>query len=90
MEKQTHTPGPWKFTRLPHQFAIYREDGSGQAIATVTREEHARLIAAAPELLAALQMSQTALRLALDGFMPDNVAKLIDINAAAIAKAEGR
>ena len=88
MEKQTHTPGPWKFTRLPHQFAIYREDGSGQAIATVTREEHARLIAAAPELLAALKEARRALIAADDGYGAYDTE--IDAATDIIAKAEGR
>lgn len=59
-----HTPGPWEVHRLPQgdfsepSIAIYG-DGGRRAVALIhsaTRAEaNARLIAAAPELLAALE-----------------------------------
>lgn len=53
-----HTPGPWasKLTSKTHnQYAVYKEDGDGRDIATVrTGKLDAQLIAAAPDLLYAL------------------------------------
>jgi len=64
----THTPGPWycKPTAGDHDFLIYPE-GPGNAIAIVRDfdEANARLIAAAPELLAACEVAQDALMAAL-------------------------
>jgi|GEM_PF-2598626 len=60
MNTPAHTPAPWGFSpgSSPHnQAQIYCED-TGATIAITYADEHAataRLIAAAPELLAALQ-----------------------------------
>ena len=64
--KTTHTPGPWhcKIAKLDEQWNGYpglvfgrtRDDGTDYAaIAKCSNREDARLIAAAPELLAALE-----------------------------------
>ena len=64
----THTPGPWNFAKsdIDGRYSIYGNgplaycgdtgavDGDGEA--------NARLIAAAPDLLAALQTAENALR----------------------------
>lgn len=56
----SHTPGPWEIARSPHGRTIYEigpckpEEYAGAAWLSVS-EEDARLIAAAPELLDALQ-----------------------------------
>jgi hypothetical protein len=57
---------------------------STQTVATgpAAQEANARLVAAAPELLAALKA-------ALDDFGPDFAGPTIDMMRAAIAKAEG-
>lgn len=55
---QGHTPGPWthKATAGDHDFAVYPE-ATGRDVALVRdfNEANARLIAAAPEMLEALQ-----------------------------------
>lgn len=54
-----HTPGPWK--AIPHGSRIYGPDGYELAATsyewqrTSTTEANARLIAAAPDMLAVLQ-----------------------------------
>lgn len=56
--KAQHTPGPWmyKATAGHHDFAVYPE-ATGRDVALVrdADEANARLIAAAPELLAAVR-----------------------------------
>lgn len=66
MTEQKHTPGPWSYHRSLHNRSIngaYINASDGSRIATVSRnadrhidekEANARLIAAAPDLLAAL------------------------------------
>lgn len=94
-DKGKHTPGPWKVGRLPLRLEvdenpiplIYTHDG-GLEIAQVRtsapepgeREANARLIAAAPDLLAACKA-------ALDMGDEFEAEKMI---RAAIAKAEGK
>jgi hypothetical protein len=86
------TPGPWKAEideQVPERGAVYVEGPQGwlnQAVADCgfndveTDEANARLIAAAPELLAALQM---VMSLYGDGFAADAQAYA----RAALAKA---
>lgn len=87
-----HTPGPWYWSDnvpdFPKNYCII-VDADGFTIAEPSRmsEADAHLIAAAPELLAALQMvnriwshDQTA------NFAPDSPAAIV---RAAIAKATG-
>lgn len=103
-EKTTHTPGPWQ------QRTLIVQDQNGEVIAHCTRWEHgtpmpyvaeanARLIAAAPDLLAALKdVEFTAMRLGLtrgdadDQQWADALLAHFDalkVARAAIAKAEG-
>ena len=92
----THTPGPWEIRRvgiakdLPvvtsaeHDVCEMRYNTNGR----LRLENNARLIAAAPELLAALK----GLTRALDGVQPSGPVYLsiteIDAIRAAISKAE--
>ena len=59
MKTHTHTSGPWHLGRRAGNPAIYGKDGTevAEILHGLTDEwrENARLIAAAPEMLAALQ-----------------------------------
>jgi phage tail protein X len=84
----THTPGPWTYQASAgdHDWLVYSENSDARDIAIVRRfhEANAALIAAAPDLLAALQ--------AIMGD-PDAVDHILHLDAvaadAAIAKATG-
>lgn len=66
MSKTQHTPGPWRAVELSHGHMdppIRADDGDGRTVARVTGScdgptlvANARLIAAAPKLLAALEL----------------------------------
>jgi hypothetical protein len=92
-----HTPGPWIWSA---GLSIWRESDS-QIVSSVacdsvfnpTEEEvsNARLIAAAPDLLAALEIAEGRL-MCIDAQKLDTVARnddVIDRIRAAIAKAKG-
>ena len=93
VDEQSHTPGPWWVERRVGDAlqvnAEHRGKGSSYCIASVNHWEgpidhaNARLIAAAPDLLAACKR--------LSGVIT-NYVTLADVDAlnAAIAKAEGR
>jgi hypothetical protein len=87
MEKQTHTPGPW-FVDEQGAPTIRKADGS-VICGVPSNYDDARLIAAAPELLAALKMAGDTLRKPGVVSYEDRIAALALIDAA-IAKAEGR
>jgi hypothetical protein len=82
----THTSGPWHLGKRAGTPAIYGKDGAEIAeifhVLTPEWRENARLIAAAPELLGALQVIH-----ANAGESPEWIRTRID---AVIAKAEGR
>jgi hypothetical protein len=72
-DKQVHTPGPWHVQRLqvdPHGiiriggFEVVTEAydvvGGNPGVAPIRKQEDAYLIAAAPDLLEALEMAQRA------------------------------
>jgi hypothetical protein len=89
-----HTPGPWtvhKTTNLRLSFHI-RGAASGH-LALVFNEADARLIAAAPDLLAALRQAEDLISATFEnmttGDAGEATAELRAIRAA-IAKAEGR
>ena len=99
MDKQTHTPGPWDWDG----YIITADAGNPrQPIATVNQflpefraegAANARLIAAAPELLAALKgLVGEINNLVEEGTLPDGAYVHPSMVAAknAIAKAEGR
>lgn len=79
-----HTPGPW--LHQPDQEKIVSSSGQTIVYELNSSEEDARLIAAAPDLLAALEQIERLGREA-DGSMVDVRAMLGDIARAAIAKA---
>ena len=89
---RTHTPGPWKYAldEKVQVIHVYSEDGrlnAGREIATVRgpdRRNNARLIAAAPELLA---LARVCVEYKAEGFQ---TAKVQWLASRAIAKAEGR
>ena len=73
-EKSKHTPGPWSVNDIyPHQVGAYLQGKPGRFVCETinhaagncchTEEDrsNARLIAAAPELLAALELALTTL-----------------------------
>lgn len=55
---QTHTPAPWTATAYPDQYRVDGPDGTSVLIirtGLIPTREDARLIAAAPDLLAVLK-----------------------------------
>lgn len=61
------TPGPWKIGKYPDNDVVFGPDGHGVAwiedtTASGEEEANARLIAAAPELLEALQKTNDLLK----------------------------
>jgi len=95
----THTPGPWiirHLTGFPLMIATQPDaDGFGEPIADTSRhmlpaqaQANARLIAAAPDLLAACRRISKALRNAPHETQNAYQGIWADIDAA-IAKAEG-
>ena len=81
-----HTPGPWAPYHLSDgSWAVARRDDVLPPLAWTVNEADARLIAAAPDLLAALEEIVN-----LEGF-PDQFAYRAEaIALAAIAKAKGK
>lgn len=85
-----HTPGPWgfNFQSVDPEWAVITT-GGGAVIANVNADfrqsSNARLIAAAPELLAAL----TALSDWAENLISDNECRPLENALAAIAKATG-
>ena len=97
----THTPGPWTIegTRDSDEFWVVKDEGPVCEISQTfgypdADEANARLIAAAPELLAIVQHLADAQRDGAQGvhfgalFGDDDVTTLGDAVTAAIAKAE--
>lgn len=88
----SHTPGPWNYSSTT--VGIYDTErvlaGKYENIAHVHKLENLRLIAAAPELLAALELANTMLNFlykTTDDHAPDNVDH--GRIRLAIAKAKG-
>ncbi len=80
-----HTPGPWRFEPAPHR-AHWILGVTSVALTTMPNEANARLIAAAPALLVALESMVER----FDGFVEHDGSTLsIDMARAAIAKAKG-
>lgn len=85
-----HTPGPWYVT--PDACAVYEKDGLGYRADTICHivghpftRANARLVAAAPEMLAALESL-----VAKNYGQPQGVTvPALDIARAAIARATG-
>lgn len=102
-----HTPGPWRAGRNDgYSLGIYAEGEQTFDLATVHNGgndgeaiANARLIAAAPELLAAIQDALAAMEVGADALCSDpnhdvGAAAALELSKrharAAIAKAEGR
>lgn len=101
MSTNKHTPGPWDWDEDPakdflehdwKESAPWLVDVCGKGVITgqVVCENHsdARLIAAAPELLEALEMCVKSMKSCLPDFNPFDQAAY-DKARAAIAKARG-
>lgn len=56
------TPGPWRAYRSQVRWSVMAPDGSVLADIVQGDEANARLIAAAPEMLAALRLVRSAIR----------------------------
>lgn len=89
----THTPGPWK----PRKSGVYEARNGGICVAmrhpqaTSEWPHNAPLIAAAPDLLAALTYMTDTLSAHIAGSQTFiDVADMLDQARAAISKAEGR
>ena len=90
----TYTPGPWSVIDDGIHAHVFIGAGAfpyGETIAEEVTQANARLIAAAPELLAALTAAHAALDsiYETEGLLTEERAALARIEAA-IAKAEGR
>lgn len=91
-----HTPGPWIYDEAASEIGAETDNGAMTTIATMTdwfpeyyqeRYANARLIAAAPDLLEALQEIAAPACMAMNS--ADRVEAFRDIARAAISKATG-
>ena len=93
-----HTPGPWRAVHHGYNLAIRAGDiidplayfPNAESFDPAATEANARLIAAAPELLAALRLCVLKFSQLLDTGMTLGMARALDEARAAIAKAEGQ
>ena len=88
----THTPGPWTFNGdhvVAGTHTVVADPFASDALFGGEGEANARLIAAAPELLAALETAVDAIWLTGDRFT-DHKAAVTDTARAAIARATGK
>jgi hypothetical protein len=89
-----HTPGPWGLTRMNGEPAVGADTEDGGLVAVTVegsdsaREANARLIAAAPDLLAALQTIRNAAAMGIDGRGDWHRTILLEADTA-LAKARG-
>jgi hypothetical protein len=90
-ERSAHTPGPWMTSPLMQSWVFANEGFVAKAEGRFTESEkiaNARLIAASPELLEALE--EIIKRLARDDYADvENLARCHLVARAAIAKAKG-
>lgn len=100
MSAAKHTPGPWRLRAAAGSRSLWRiVNAAGRVIGTISRpfqgvdaaDADARLIAAAPELLEALQAAYDALAISypLHSCDMDKRGAILGQARAAIAKAEG-
>jgi len=94
MTNTTHTPGPWLLDEAPMEtgdltdwYCVTNATFDADVAHAVT-EADARLIAAAPELLAALEDAAAQLRTLLDDSIEDDYSVLTNAEIV-IAKAKG-
>lgn len=89
MSAPKHTPGPWRVVPTGAGNVLIQSDSVSQTVATVHGAEqaaNARLIAAAPELLEALQLAVGI----IENHPAMGAMAVPPSFRAAIAKAEGR
>ena len=79
-ERSEHTPGPWTLAELPGAMGTARVFAGPQQLTHIINKSDARLIAAAPEMLEALQ---AIAKLNVDDF----AYSAVQTARAAIAKA---
>jgi hypothetical protein len=90
-ERAKHTPGPWKIERnCLHEPVIEAVDGALVAICRKGQLADSRLIAAAPDLIAALRVLVDHAQETYPHFEDERGKRDIALSLAAIAKAEGR
>ena len=87
-----HTPGPWIYTqgdqRNPHNATVHSPDGTLLHLSAAMTEQdkaNARLIAGAPDLLAALKLIET--RAMAAGGHGVIIQSILEVARTAIAKA---
>ena len=85
MTNTKHTPGPWTWRKTgPGQMAVYANEDSLASVFGQNQANDARLIAAAPELLAVAEMVMAYHRGEIAIFR-----ELVEPARAAIARAKG-
>lgn len=85
MSKNKHTPGPWRWTAIPGGWdGVEHEDGPLLCRLVLNEPENARLMAASPDLLAALQLD---LAFHSRPFARDSIDEFIAIGYSGPAKA---
>ena len=82
-----HTPGPWSVVEYNEGRNMDIQDSKGAGVLT---KDNARLIAAAPDLLAALELIEHAAISGMDGDMLAALQDIMQGARAAIAKARGQ
>lgn len=91
--KVTHTPGPWEaepYDQNPSVFAIKSSNDYENVVDAIHNEANAFLIAAAPELLEALQDALNELRIREYYFkLSPSIIKMRDKIQETIGKATG-
>jgi len=86
--RPAYTPGPWTFANGPHRIEVHTTPALAYAF-SISDEANARLIAAAPELLEALERISTAYDETLRHPIAAPLLQAIYGARAAIAKARG-
>jgi hypothetical protein len=87
---KTHTPGPWAFTSDRFRHYVTMPDRNSSYVFALADTANARLISAAPELLAACQWllrAESMQQGKRDGGTMGEISLAIDKARAAIAKA---
>ena len=86
----SHTPGPWAFEQLCNDdcdFVVLGGRGMQTRVAVECSERDAALIAAAPDMLAALYRSAAALESV--SYCDPSIASALDVIRAAVVRATG-
>lgn len=85
-----HTPGPWKVCATKNSFFVDIIDSNGEGVVLVRHSSNARLIAAAPDLLAAAKALVIDLPWSPDGqcLVKEDLMMIISKLQEAVYKAE--